>query len=305
MVWPLFYSAPKGRPCSPSLSPLLPANYNPPIAPSPSHLWLCFRDRLFLSLHLFVTCLLFLSLSPSSNLCQWTRLKGSVHVWTNPCVSDGFQPQSLLAQPHKERITLSLALLQHALHVCVFVREHVFVRGRCSKRVNWRTIFFFLHPTSLKVTCFVSSVFMYASLSSVPPFAVCHEHGFSKFSVTVAVVCSNAFHFIYQLWPLDLWLRLYSDFFSSCLYLNSYLHFIACSFQSGFSFEFISIYTFLLWSLLPLEKNCPSLSRPHTESHFLGLRSKLPECSQLSLPSSQMQQCIFTRCVFFSFFPTI
>lgn len=84
----------------------------------------------------------------SSNLCQWSRLKGSVHVWTNPCVSDGFQPQSLLALPCREHppppllLPLSTPVNFARVCVCVHVCEHVFMF--CLMRANCCTILLFL-----------------------------------------------------------------------------------------------------------------------------------------------------------------
>lgn len=73
------------------------------LPPTPTTTWLDFHAHPFHLLHVSVSCLL--SFVLPSNLCQWRRLKGSVHVWTNPCVSDGFQPCSLFAQPHGEHIS--------------------------------------------------------------------------------------------------------------------------------------------------------------------------------------------------------
>lgn len=100
--------------------PLCPTNSIPPPSPTGSVSAVVPFDNSIS----FVSCFLsFFSLSLSSNLCQWSRLKGSVHVWTNPCVSDGLQPQSLLAVTYSERNPPphSLPLLQWTLHVCVRV----------------------------------------------------------------------------------------------------------------------------------------------------------------------------------------
>lgn len=183
--------------------------------------------------------------------------------------------------------------------MCICAWARVYVCGCCSKRVNWR-IFAFIPVLSKWFVLY----HLFSFVSACPPSLLCHVSWmcFSKFSMTPAVVWSTVFYFIYQLCPLDLWqgfCRSTVISFFILFFQNFHLHFIALGFQSRFSSEFISIYTFLLWAYCHW-KNC--LSFPHTESLFLGLRSKLPECSVVSFPPTHMWQCIFTPFAFFIFY---
>ena len=139
----LLYSAPKAMPPTPpSLFPSVPLTPSPSPSPLP---WLCFWPSLSLTPSLYLSpssSSLFLS----SNLCQWNRLKGSVHVWTNPCVSDGLQPQSLLAPPH----TKCNPPHPPPRPVCVCVCKHVFMSVAAAWRGQIAALFF--HPFAFKLT---------------------------------------------------------------------------------------------------------------------------------------------------------
>lgn len=181
--------------------------------------------------------------------------------------------------------------------MCICAWARVYVCGCCSKRVNWR-IFSFIPVLS---KWFVSYP-LFSTISACPPSLLCHVSWmcFSKFSMKPAVVWSTVLYFIYQLSPLDLYQGFSkSTVISLCIlffYLNFHLHFIALSFQSRFSSEFISIYTFLLCAYCHW-KNCLSLFYT-LNLFFWDWGQKKPECSEVSFPPTHMQQCIFTPSAF-------
>lgn len=149
--------------------------------------------------------------------------------------------------------------------MCICAWARVYVCGCCSKSVNWH-IFAFIPVLSKWFVLY----HLFSFVSACPPSLLCHVSWmcFSKFSMTPAVAWSTGFYFIYQLCPLDLWqgfCRSTVISFFILFFFKLHLHFIALGFQSRFSSEFISIYTFLLWAYCHW-KNC--LSFPHTESLF-------------------------------------
>lgn len=91
----------------------------------------------------------------------------------------------------------------------------------------------------------------------------------------------------------------------STLILKPHLHFIAPSFQCGFSPESIYVFFFFTVSFTAHRKD----TLPHTESLFWGLRSQLPACSEISKSythsSTNMKEWIFTPLHFFFLFHAI
>lgn len=105
----------------------------------------------------------------SSNLCQWSRLKGSVHVRTNPCVSDGFQPQSLLALLYSPSIPpLPLSPPVNSARVCVC--KHMSVAARRRILLHYSFIPFLTHSPVLSSALFPRC----SNLSPIPPLHCCY-----------------------------------------------------------------------------------------------------------------------------------
>lgn len=125
----------------------------------------------------------------SSNLCQWSRLKGSVHVWTNPCVSDGFQPQSLLALPCREHPpppppapSLYSSELCTCVCLCTCVWTRVYVLLDEGKLLHYSFIPF-LWNSPVFCSLSDSSVSTFANLSSIPPLHCCYASRWMLFVV--------------------------------------------------------------------------------------------------------------------------
>lgn len=119
-------------------------------------------------------------------------------MWTNPCVSDGLQPQSLgpAAQlPPPAQHTHAPSLLQWTLHACVCVYTCVWARVYLSATA------LIFHPFPFQTLLhhlFLLCFHFFSNLSAVPPLHCCYASwrmqfvawsGFGGFSATTALVC--------------------------------------------------------------------------------------------------------------------
>lgn len=155
-------------------------------------------------------CLWFTFFFLSPNLCQWSRLKGSVHVWTNPCVSDGLQPQSLspAAQPASPRhaLPLLLPLVSNELCMCVCECEHVYVSVAAVRGGQITALFFHRVTSNLTRLSPLFPLFSICPQSLLCTVAMRHG-GCCLWSHQVKRdncfgLCSNQpSYLIYYLWP--------------------------------------------------------------------------------------------------------
>lgn len=206
------------------------------------------------------------------------------------------------------------SLLQWTMHVCVCVSTCLclWLPLEEGKLLHYSFIPFLSNSPFF---CFisVSSGSTFPNLSSIPPLHCCYASwrmpfvawsGFSGFSVTTALVCLviNCVSLYLPLVALGLVEQGWGPA-SPNWFLNSNLHFIAPSFQCGFSTESICVFTV---SFTANRKD--TLTPPHTLNLFFGIEVTTASTLRnikVPFPHSLMQQCIFTPYAFLFLFPAI
>ncbi len=214
------------------------------------------------------------------------------------------------------------SLLQWTLHLCVSVCVCVCEREStclCLLLEEDELLHYSFIPflSNSPVFCFISlsSGSTFPNLPSIPPLHCCYASwrmpfvawsGFSGFSVTTALVCLviNCVSLYLPLVALGLvelgvgWVPASPNWF-----FNSNLHFIAPSFQCGFSPESICIFTV---SFTAYRKD--TLTPPHTLNLFFGIEvttAWMLRNIKVPFPPTHMHQCIFTPYAFLFLFPAI